>query len=247
VESVGWKELEEAIEEGPQRQASPVTPENPTRPSTPETPAPLQTPRRVTLAMSSEAGPSTASHITYNLSDDQLAQLLHQKSGPTGASNPKVKDPELYYGDRAKLRSFISQYELKFQVEKARFDDDAIKIHFACSFCRGNAWAWVEPTLKKGVSIYKAWDDFRKAISKAFGEANSREVARRKLKELKQGSRSASAYWADFQRITADLDYNDAMYIDQFQDGLHLDVQRQLALLDEKPTEITEFANKAIG
>jgi hypothetical protein len=197
--------------------------------------------------MSSEAGPSTASHITYNLSDDQLAQLLHQKSGPTGASNPKVKDPKPYYGDRAKLRSFISQCELKFQVEKARFDDDAIKIHFACSFCRGNAWAWVEPTLKKGVSIYKAWDDFRKAISKAFGEADSREVARRKLKELKQGSRSASAYWADFQRITADLDYNDAMYIDQFQDGLHLDVQRQLALLDEKPTEITEFANKAIA
>jgi hypothetical protein len=193
--------------------------------------------------MSTEAGPS--GNVTYNISDDAMAQLLHQKQSSGGS--PKVKDPEPYYGDRAKLRTFISQCELKFRIEKARFPDDDTKIHFACSFCRSNAWAWVEPSLKKGECTYKTWDEFSAAISKAFGEADSREVARRKLKDLKQGSRSASAYWADFQCITADLDYNDAMYIDQFQDGLHLDVQRQLALIDEKPTSLIEFANKAIA
>jgi hypothetical protein len=50
-------------------------------------------------------------------------------------------------------------------------------------------------------------------------------VARRKFKAAKQGNSSAAAYWADFQRITVDLDYNDAMYIDQFNDRLHIDVQ----------------------
>jgi hypothetical protein len=45
----------------------------------------------------------------------------------------------------------------------------------------------------------------------------------------------------------ADLDYNDAMYIDQFNDGLHIDVQRQLALLDTRPTTMIEFANRAIA
>jgi hypothetical protein len=38
-------------------------------------------------------------------------------------------------------------------------------------------------------------------------------VARRKFKAAKQRNRSAAAYWADFQYIIADLDYNDAMYI----------------------------------
>jgi hypothetical protein len=51
----------------------------------------------------------------------------------------------------------------------------------------------------------------------------------------------------DFQRITADLDYNDAMYIDQFNDGLHIDVQWQLALLDTRPTTMIGFANRAIA
>jgi hypothetical protein len=62
------------------------------------------------------------------------------------------------------------------------------------------------------------------AITQAFSEANSKEVARRKFKAARQGNRSAAAYWADFQDIIADLDYNDAMYIDQFNYGLHIDI-----------------------
>jgi hypothetical protein len=63
------------------------------------------------------------------------------------------------------------------------------------------------------------------AITRAFGEANSKEVARRKFKAARQGNRSAVAYWAAFQRITVDLDYNDSMYIDQFNNRLHIDIQ----------------------
>jgi hypothetical protein len=79
-----------------------------------------------------------------------------------------------------------------------------------------------------------------------FREADSKEVARRKFKTIQQGNHSATTYWAEFQQIMADLDYNNPLYIDQFNDGLHLDVQRQLALLDTRPTTMTDFANKAI-
>jgi hypothetical protein len=37
------------------------------------------------------------------------------------------------------------------------------------------------------------------------------------------------------------------MYIDQFNNGLHINVQRQLALLNTRPTTMTEFVNKAIA
>jgi hypothetical protein len=45
----------------------------------------------------------------------------------------------------------------------------------------------------------------------------------------------------------ADLDHNDPLYINQFNDCLHLDVQQQLALLDTRPATLTDFANKAIA
>jgi hypothetical protein len=71
-------------------------------------------------------------------------------------------------------------------------------------------------------------------------------VARRKFKAARQGAQSAAAYWADFQHIMVDLHYKDAMYIDEFNDGLHIDIQQQLALLDTRPTTMIEFVNRAI-
>jgi hypothetical protein len=101
------------------------------------------------------------------------------------------------------------------------------------SWCKGNAWVWIELSIKEGKSIYTTWDIFKTAISRAFREANSKEVARTKFKIIQQGTYSAAAYWAKFQRIKSDLKYNDEIYIDQFSNGLNIDVQRQLALLDE--------------
>jgi hypothetical protein len=80
-----------------------------------------------------------------------------------------------------------------------------------------------------------------------FGDTDSKEVARRKFKGIQQGARLVVSYWAEFQRIKADLDYNNAMYINQFNDGLNTDIQRQLALLDSHPNNMTDFANKAIA
>jgi hypothetical protein len=37
------------------------------------------------------------------------------------------------------------------------------------------------------------------------------------------------------------------MYIDQFHDGLNMEVQRQLVLLDARPTNITNYINKSIA
>jgi hypothetical protein len=84
-------------------------------------------------------------------------------------------------------------------------------------------------------------------ITRAFSDTDSKEVARRKFKAVRQGNRSAAAYCTDFQCIMVDLDYNDAMYIDQFNDRLHIDVQQQLALLETKPTTMIDFANRAIA
>jgi hypothetical protein len=44
-----------------------------------------------------------------------------------------------------------------------------------------------------------------------------------------------------------DLDYNDTMYIDQFNDGLHANIQHQLTLLNTTLTTIIEFTNRAIA
>jgi hypothetical protein len=159
------------------------------------------------------------------MTQDQLQQLLQQLYRPVTSSNPKVEDPELYHGERPKLHAFITQGELNFNCEPNKFDSDVKRVNYASSRCRGNAWSWIELSIARGQSTYKIWEEFKTAITRAFGEADSKEVVRKKFKAIRQGHRSAAAYWAEFQRIMADLDYNDSMYIDQFNDGLHMDVQ----------------------
>jgi hypothetical protein len=198
--------------------------------------------------MAAQHRTSTVGLPPLTITNDQLQQLLQQlQPHPAPSSNPKVEDPELYYGERPKLRAFMTPCELKFNCEANKFDNKVKRVNYASSRCWGNDWAWIEQSISQGRSTYTTWEEFKTAITRVFGEANSKEVARRMFKAARQGNRSAAAYWADFQSITADLDYNDAMYIDQFNDGLHIDVQRQLALLDTRPTTMIEFANKAIA
>jgi hypothetical protein len=69
-----------------------------------------------------------------------------------------------------------------------KFDNEVKRVNYASSRCRGNAWAWIEPSINRGWSTYTTWEEFKMAITRAFGEANSQEVARRKFKAARQGN-----------------------------------------------------------
>jgi hypothetical protein len=116
------------------------------------------------------------------MTQDQLNQILIELHRPSTNSNPKVEDPELYYGERTKLRAFLTQCELKFNYEGNRFDMEQKQVNYASSQCRGNASVWIKLSIKEGKGIYTTWDTFKTAISRAFREANSKEVVRRKFK-----------------------------------------------------------------
>jgi hypothetical protein len=225
VDPFQLRELGEVIGREPAGPGSQVTPETPSWPQTPETPGPAQTSKGEGSKMTTPQGMNIRALAPVMMTQDQLQQLLQQLYHPVTSSNRKVEDPELYHGERSKLHTFITQCELKLNCEPNKFDGNVKRVNYASSRCQGNAWSWIEPSIARGQSTYKMWEEFKTAITRAFREADSKEVARRKFKAIRQGNHLAAAYWAEFQRIMVDLDYNDSMYINQFNDGLHIDVQ----------------------
>jgi hypothetical protein len=201
VHSFHIRELEEIIREEASGPASPVIPGKPSRLWTPETPGPTQTAKGVTFYVATLQGAIAGGVPPIIITTEQLQQLLNQLQPhqATCNSNSKVEDPELYYGERPKLRAFLTQCELEFNFEANKFDNDVKKVNYTSSRCRGNTWAWIEPSINQGQSTYNTWEEFKIAITWAFSEADSKEVARRKFKAAKQGNRLAAAYWADFQ------------------------------------------------
>jgi hypothetical protein len=98
--------------------------------------------------MATPAGLGVVNPVT--MTQEQLNQILQQLHRPPTMSNPKVEDPELYYGERAKLQAFLTQCELKFHCEMNKFDMEWKRANYASSRCRGNAWAWIELSITKG-------------------------------------------------------------------------------------------------
>jgi len=56
----------------------------------------------------------------------------------------------------------------------------------------------------------------------------------------------ATAYWAEFQKIKADLPYSDNVYITRFRSGLHQEVCRHLVMSETSSTVLVDFATAAI-
>jgi hypothetical protein len=173
-----------------------------------------------------------------------LQELINQRG--TRSNNPKIKEPEAYYGERTRLRPFLAHCELKFRTEPNKFDTDEKKIAYTSSLLKGIAWNWVEPLVTGTDMATTTWAAFKTSMEKAFGEIDTREVAYEKFMKIQQGNRSAAAYWADFQKIKADIPYGDNVCVDRFRGGLHFEVKRHMAMNGVRTDVLLDFATAAI-
>ena len=164
-----------------QRPVSPVTPEPRSQPQIHETP---EQARRMTTEASGSGG--------QDIMQALLQELITQRGRNDRSSQPKIEDPELYYGDRVKLQAFLVQCELKFNCEAHRFQNDSGKVHYTNSRCRGAVWKWTQPSIMEGRSSFTTWEEFKMAIHRAFGEIDAKEVAKVKFNKIEQGARSTA-------------------------------------------------------
>src|SRR6202021_729840 len=79
----------------------------------------------------------------------QSADAAYQPAGVAAAANrlskpPKIKEPDVFKGNRADLRKFLAQSELYIAFNLINFDTDRKKIMFIASYIRGAAFVWFE-------------------------------------------------------------------------------------------------------
>jgi hypothetical protein len=152
-------------------------PDNLSRPQTPET-------AKEDCRMMTPQGNHGRVLTLVQITQDKLQTLLQQLYHPPVPSNLKVEDLILYYGERPKLRAFLMQCKLEFNCKPNKFNQDTKKVNYASLQYQGNAWAWIEPSITDGKNKYEGWEDFKTTITQAFGEVDSKEVARRKFKTI---------------------------------------------------------------
>ncbi|KAI0323309.1 hypothetical protein GY45DRAFT_1408106, partial [Cubamyces sp. BRFM 1775] len=84
-------------------------------------------------------------------------------NAPQGQGKGKIKDPEVFNGDRSKTRSFLNQLFLLFTARPHDFVNDYMKVVMALSFMEGdniNYW--------KDITIQRAEEEIEPGVSRGF-------------------------------------------------------------------------------
>jgi hypothetical protein len=123
ADSFHLRELEEIIGEEALSPVSPIMPENPSRPQTREIPGPMQTAKGVTFDMATPPGATAGRVPPIIITTEQLQQLRYQLQPHYAMpnSNPKVEDPQHYYGERPKLQVFPNPMRTEIQLRSEQF------------------------------------------------------------------------------------------------------------------------------
>jgi len=185
----------------------------------------------------------------------QVGGSKQTQAAPTVVHAPKpvkVHPPDVFEGKRGTVEAFLMQLELYYGFHTQQLQVHIDKILFACSYMRGAAFEWaqgyVEDYLKHpGISnedrreetdeLFETYANFEKELRAIFGNPNRVQEAERQLGSLRQTG-SVADYVAEFRRLEARVDWDDAAKKARFYDGLKNYIKDAMLQVDPPQTLI---------
>jgi len=83
-------------------------------------------------------------------------------------------------------------------------------------------------------------------IRNNFGETSEEERKIEQLRTIKQGRRTCDEYVQEFKKVTRGSSYEGRPLIEEFKQGLNKAIRRKLAEVEEPPTTIGEWQERAV-
>jgi hypothetical protein len=155
------------------------------------------------------------------------------------APKPKISLLEKFDGTCLKFRGFVSQVRMIMQLHPRHYFDDTARVGFIGTLLTGTAAAWFAPILEASSPLLQDFNAFMAEFEAVFRDSDKAKTSANKLRRLQQGTRSAIVYASEFRQLTYDVNWREAVLIDQFRCGLRDDVQDLLLTLAD-PSSFSE-------
>ena len=152
----------------------------------------------------------------------------------------KISTPELFDGDRGKLRAFFSQVELFFGFNVERFPTNEHKVLFASTYLRGPAFKWFNSFLTDflnnkpdkrdddTVEVTQNYSNFKNKLRQGLGDFDKEHSAERRMQSLRQTG-SVAEYASKFQQLAAQIQWGAVLLVAQFYKRLKDRVKNDVA------------------
>lgn len=183
--------------------------------------------------------------------DDGTIHDEEMSTGPTF----KVREPDTFSGDPSKYKTFITQLELHFVIQRRHFTDESGKVLFAACYLQGRVQQWFQTFLAEQLddskpnkstktrAIFADYSTFKTELRSFCGVQNEEEEAKRKLFDLKQLG-SVANYASQFQALTTFCNWDEDFLKDKFYRGLKYDI-REKYILRPRPNTLQELIDDA--
>jgi len=197
------------------------------------------------MAATAEQGGATSSETTPILSQEQMRQIVTSLSG--GTRRPKAKEPEVYRGERHKLRGWLAQLIVYYRTVGWQNGHDEEKILYATSLLRDDAGTWITPYAEERITpAWETWAGFKAELQRQFGVIDAKGEARIRLKNMKQGKRSVTEYWNEFRLVASEAELDDSTGGELLLGGMIAELQNAWGASSEEYEGIETLAQWAI-
>jgi hypothetical protein len=179
----------------------------------------------------------------------QLANALSlaARAAPPAPHQPEERgqkfpdSPDFSGSDRTQLRGWIAQLRMVIRHTPSRFPDEQAKMRYAFNRLSGLALKQILPHVRDNGDIGLAdLPAFIQLLEAAFGDPDRVATAERAMKDIKQKNREFSLYYAEFQVIAADLDWNPSALRNALRSGLSEEMKDSFIHTD-MPDELPAF------
>jgi len=165
----------------------------------------------------------------------------------------KISAFNAFTDKREKLWAFLVKLKLYIEFNQAKFRSEMDKDLFTVSYLKDAAFDWVDlklhefldKTLKKWMNdkkfIFSNYKKFKDKLQRAFKVVNKKWAAERRLHILKM-NKSAVKYAAEFQQITALMNWDDDALILQYYWRLNETIKDEIVRMDQ-PEELQNMIN----
>ena len=105
----------------------------------------------------------------------------------------------------------------KLKLNRKHYSDNDTQICHAENRCGGEALEYLQPHLRTDSLIpFETVDDLFTKLEEVYGDPHCKEHAMEKFRELKMGSGSFNAFYSEFIKLAAELEFTKEMLLREF-------------------------------
>jgi len=143
-----------------------------------------------------------------------------------------MSDPEMYSGNRDKLRPFLTKLRLKL-AEPNAFRDEQARLRYVVGRLEGAALNQVISFVTSDGVNFANTEALITHLNACFDDPDRTGTAVRKLQAIRQGTREFSSYFAEFQQYALQLNWNSDAIRAALKNGLAPVLDAALITVDE--------------